>query len=227
MKKVFATICLLSLSATWVQAQDHAVRFGIKASPNLGFMSPNTKELKNDGTRFGYTFGLMGDFAIGSTGNYAFATGLYLNNVGGQVTLPAKDVNLEHKMRYQYVELPITLKLKTNEIGYMTYYGQVGFGAAFNVAAKADLDIYDAATGTKITSKDNDFMKNTNLFKASLVVGAGFEYNFSGNTALQVGITYNNGFTNIFNGYKATTDGDLKSLSAKQNYFELSLGVFF
>ncbi|MCC6838595.1 MAG: PorT family protein [Flavobacteriales bacterium] len=227
MKKVSAILCLLVLAASSTQAQDKSVRFGIKVAPNFGWIKPDTKELKNDGARFGYTFGLMGDFMIGDNQNYAFATGLFLNNVGGKSNYPFGNQNLGTESKYQYIELPLTLKLKTNEIGYMTYYGQIGFGSAFNISAKSDFDKPDA--GGKITRiTDEDIMDKTQLFKASLIVGAGLEFNFSGNTSAMVGVTYNNGFTNINKDNEITdAQGNKTELKAKQSYLELSLGVFF
>ncbi len=223
MKKVSAILCVLTLVTSSAHAQEKSVRFGIKFAPNLGFIHPDTKELKSDGARFGYTFGLMSDFMFGSNQNYAFSTGLFLNNVGGKSTYPYLDQNLTTESKYQYIEVPITLKLKTNEIGYMTYYGQIGFGTAFNIAAKSDFDMIDPASGKIVRETDEDIMSNTSLFKASLIVGAGLEFNFSGNTSAMIGVTYNNGFTNILKDQKV---GD-KELKAKQNYLELSLGVFF
>lgn len=222
MKKVSAILCVLALATATAQAQDKSVRFGIKVAPNFGWINPDTKELKNDGARFGYTFGLMGDFMIGANQNYAFATGLFLNNVGGKSTYPSDKQNLIRESKYQYIELPLTLKLKTNEIGYMTYYGQIGFGTAFNIRAKSDFDTFNER-GEIVRVTDEDIMDNTQLFKASLIVGAGLEFNFSGNTSAMIGVTYNNGFTNINKDIKV---GD-KELKAKQNYLELSLGVFF
>ncbi len=222
MKKVSAILCVLALATATAQAQDKSVRFGIKVAPNFGWINPDTKELKNDGARFGYTFGLMGDFMIGANQNYAFATGLFLNNVGGKSTYPSDKQNLITESKYQYIELPLTLKLKTNEIGYMTYYGQIGFGTAFNIRAKSDFDTFNER-GEIVRVTDEDIMDNTQLFKASLIVGAGLEFNFSGNTSAMIGVTYNNGFTNINKDIKV---GD-KELKAKQNYLELSLGVFF
>ncbi len=222
MKKVSAILCVLALATATAQAQDKSVRFGIKVAPNFGWINPDTKELKNDGARFGYTFGLMGDFMIGANQNYAFATGLFLNNVEGKSTYPSDKQNLITESKYQYIELPLTLKLKTNEIGYMTYYGQIGFGTAFNIRAKSDFDTFNER-GEIVRVTDEDIMDNTQLFKASLIVGAGLEFNFSGNTSAMIGVTYNNGFTNINKDIKV---GD-KELKAKQNYLELSLGVFF
>ena len=49
------------------------------------------------------------------------------------------------------------------------------------------------------------------------------EYNFSGTTALLIGITYNNGFTNLLNGVEYNG----KNAKLFNDYLELSLGIFF
>jgi opacity protein-like surface antigen len=118
--------------------------------------------------------------------------------------------------------------MMTNEIGYMRYYAQVGIGNAFNIRAKADqvLPTYDQS-GVYVTSftesTGDDVQSDINLYKASLIVGAGLEYNFSGNTSLLVGVTYNNGFTNILN---FDLDANNKA-KAKAHYLELTTGIFF
>ena len=74
-----------------------------------------------------------------------------------------------------------------------------------------------------------------------LTVGAGVEYNISGNTSLLLGLTYNNGFINQLDKRsnlidatgKATVDlnGDPvfteKDASANMNYVALNVGIFF
>lgn len=234
MKKALALISAAVISCATLVAQDNGgVRFGVKFSPNMGFIKPDSKELKANGAGFGYSFGLMTEFPIGTAGSYRFATGLFLNNVVGKwkqefsyvdaINGPTKMRDLETKVKLQYVELPLTLKLMTNEIGYMRYYAQIGAGNAFNVKAKADNVVpkYDVS-GVYVTDfeeqSDEDIQSDIALYKASLIVGAGMEYNFSGNTSLVAGVTYNNGFTNIL---------DVDGLKAKAHYLELTVGVFF
>lgn len=229
MKKVIVALGFALMGALSVHAQDKSVRLGIKVSPNMGFIRSDVKELKADGTRIGYTFGLMADFMLGTNQNYAFSTGLYLNNVGGKFK---SDISytldnavrtgvLSTELSSQYVEVPVTIKLLTNEIGYMKYFGQLGFGAAFNVADKATTTV---PSGSGLVALDKeDYKDNIALFKASLIVGLGMEYNFSGATTLMVGVNYNNGFTNLFQDVKV---GE-KDAKAKQHYLELNLGMFF
>ena len=239
MKKVIPILAAALLAAPAMNAQDDAsVRFGIKLAPNMSWLKADTKGLKNNGSSVGYTFGLITEFPIGASGNYRFGTGLFLNNLGGKylrsveykdaINGPVLKKDLATDFRTSHIELPLTLKLMTNEIGYMRYYGQLGFGASYNIRAKADMDspVFDA-TGNYVIRfeelEDEDFQNSIQPFRASLIVGAGMEYNFSGSTTLQAGITYNNGFTNAL---RKVDVGDKKA-KALHNYLELNLAIFF
>jgi hypothetical protein len=235
---------LLILAATsWatpklVAQDDVGVRFGIKLAPNMSWIKADTKGLENNGSTIGFTFGLITEFPIGASGNYRFGTGLFLNNTGGKylrtveyldvVNGPILKKDLSTDFKTGFIELPLTFKLMTNEIGYMRYYGQLGFGASYNIRAKADFDspVFDTS-GVYVVRfdklEDEDFQNSIQPFRASLIVGAGLEYNFSGSTTLQAGVTYNNGFTNAL---KNVNVGDKKA-KGLQNYLELNLAVFF
>ena len=241
MNKAIAVLaCASFVFSTTLHAQDAAdaegVRFGLKLAPNMTFVVPETDGLEGNGTGLGYTFGLISEFPIGTVGNYRFASGLFLNNLTGKwkeayayydvgsTQLKSKD--LETTVRLQYIEVPLTIKMMTNEIGYMRYYAQIGAGNAFNIRAKADIitpTVNGSYNGEPIVeefveNKKEDIQSDIALYKASLIVGAGMEYNFSGNTSLLVGITYNNGFTNIL---------DIEGSKAKAHYLELTTGIFF
>ena len=149
----------------------------------------------------------------------------YVDNL----TDPKKTRDLARAVALQYIELPLTIKLMTNEIGYMRYFAVVGAGNAFNVKAKGDkvepkvIANRPDEDKTPVVEKFEELEKegmqdDIALYKASLIVGAGAEYNFSGSTSLMFGVTYNNGFTNIL---------DIDGMKAKAHYVELSLGVFF
>ena len=80
-----------------------------------------------------------------------------------------------------------------------------------------------------------------NWINLSLVIGAGVEYNISGNTSLMLGITFNNGFVNQLDTkvHVLNTNGDAlididgnpvyseKDASANLNYFALNIGIYF
>jgi hypothetical protein len=239
MKKVFAILAIALFAAPALHAQsDESARFGIKISPSTAWLRPDSRGLKSDGNMFGYTFGLMSEFPIGTTGNYRFATGLFLNNGGGTFTTdytfvaaPGESEQvrpLRNEVRLRYIDLPLTMKMMTNEIGYIRYFAQLGFTAGFNIRANADFEepIKDASgfytLGFKTIEQEN-VSSDYNLFRGGLVIGGGLEYNFSGQTAVLLGVTYNNGFTNILNGIEIND----RRARLFYDYLELTLGIFF
>ncbi|MBK8339219.1 MAG: PorT family protein [Flavobacteriales bacterium] len=255
MKKGILTLAAIVALGQYGIAQDTdspGFKLGIKVAPNLGWIKSDTKEVEGNGMAVGFTFGLMGDFRLGKD-NYALSTGVFLNLSGGnQVAKPGSlgtettgdnptGVKLnypawEFARRYQYVEIPILIKLKTNEMGYMTYFGQLGFGSAFNISAKSDE--YTFTTTTPDGFNYSEFVQEekakhsdeTSPFRASLIVGAGAEYKFAGNTAMVFGVNYNNGFTDVFEGpavrFRRTGSGKVET-HGKLHYLELLLGIYF
>ena len=238
--KALLIMAVAALATPNLHAQDEGVRFGIKLAPNMSWLKSDTKGLENDGSKIGYTFGLATEFPIGADGNYRFATGLFLNAVGGKYfqafTFTENNQqltkDLSSDISLQYVQIPLTMKLMTKEIGYMRYYGQLGFDASFNVRAKANFDdvVIDPTTQaiTFVKQDKEDIKDNIQPIRAGLVVGAGLEYNFSGSTTLQAGITYNNGLTNLLKKVEVVdASGAVKKAKLLQNYLELNLAIFF
>ena len=254
MKKTTLLFTLLAFSAATFAQKDF--QLGLRLAPNLSWIKPDADNVEGDGLKFGFNYGLVGDFNISE--NYAVSTGITLVNTGGKVIRPdQQDVpnngasitgygKNSADIRLKYVEVPITLKLKTNEIGYMKYFGQFGFSVGVNYDASADEEfsytIAGSTNGATLTNKDVDYADEINAIRAALVVGLGAEYNLSGNTSLIFGITFNNGFTNIFSEdtFRADKDGNAlkpsdteftgksdQDLKAINNYLLLNLGILF
>jgi Outer membrane protein beta-barrel domain len=117
----------------------------------------------------------------------------------------------------QFVDIPFSLKLKTNNIGYMRYYGQFGFLAGFMVKANQDVDFDENNFGYTDKTKRNN-QSDFGFFNFGLNVGLGIEYNIAGNTDITVGLGYHNAFVDIWK------EDDAKLTS---NYLTLNFGVFF
>lgn len=193
--KVSLIALALVAAAQTLNAQDNKFNFGLKVSPTIAWFKASG-DLSNDGSRIGFAYGLMAD--INFTNNYALATGVDVTYRGGKVKVYD---TIKVKTVLQYVEVPITLKLKTNEIGYMTYFGKVGFAPGFNIRT------------------DGDFSKSQIYpFNLALVVGLGGQYSLGGKTALLAGVTFNNGFMDVV---KA------KEQKATSNFIAIDLGVMF
>ena len=223
MKRIFLLLALASISLHSVaQESGSKFHFGVKAMPALAWLridAPSDINLKSDGLPFGFGYGLITDF--GFADHYAFSTGLEVAYRGGKTKFADTGIVVSTKYSLQFIELPLTLKLKTNEIGYLTYYFQVGLAPGFAIRTRADRE----STVLGVTTKEDnlDVSDEINEFNVSLLVGAGAEYNISGNTSLLFGLTFNNGFLDLidddyYNGTK---------IKGNSNYLALTVGILF
>ncbi|OFX69141.1 MAG: hypothetical protein A2X12_12170 [Bacteroidetes bacterium GWE2_29_8] len=240
MKKLFILSVLLSffINTTYSQSSDYKkFRFGLKGSSSLSWLKSGTKEYKSDGSKITFGYGLMTEF--GFSKNYSFLTGFDVSVSGGKLlatdtlmpliadrkgdlqfstpTSIAATTSIDIK-KLQYIEIPLLLKMKTNEIGYITYFGLFGVNAAINLKSIADFKV-ENKNGESISEKsDINIKSNIIPVKSGLVIGGGLEYSLGGNTAAIMQIVFNNGFTDIF---KEKQD---KSIN---NNVTLTLGIIF
>lgn len=241
MKKLY-TLTVLILACRFSFAQDSteklkSLRFGLKIAPSVYWSHPdNANEFASSGNKMKFSYGLVTDFKLNKV--LAVLTGLEINyssfgiNYKNPTYYKTDTFNItKRNYKVTYVDLPLTLKMKTPEIGYITYFGQ--FGLTFSVRAKgkaidSGTTKKDPANNLEIT--DVNVTKELNLFKLGLNVGGGIEYNLAGSTSLLIGINYHNGFTNILKKESAqllnSTYANLKQ-NAALNYVSLSLGVLF
>ena len=227
MKKIALSFSLLLIVTTlWAQP---TFRLGLKASPSLAWLKPETEDYNREGFRLGFSYGLLTEFMLAE--HYGFATGIHISYMGGKLVFPVnEDFNEETFMekervyRLQNLEIPLTLKMKTREIGYNTYFAKFGFGGSINLKSTAD-DIFYAADGSSSGSKNGfDIGDDIPLLRVSMILGAGTEYSLGGNTSLVGGITFNNGFTNILKGENEVSG---RKQVARSNFLELTLGILF
>ncbi len=228
MKKITVLLVFLLAAGPLLADNDFGFRFGLTASPNLSWFRTETRHYDNRGAQPGFSYGLIVDYEFAQ--NYAVTSGLNILSTGGRMRYPYLDQGteeLEKRRDYnlRYLEIPVGLKLRTDEMGFITYYGHFGLGLGFNIRAKADDRIYLDDQST-LRSSDVDISDETRFLRASLVIGAGVEYNLGGQTSLLGGLTFHNGFSNILD--VDNPHPDVKSSpSAVNNYLELTLGVIF
>lgn len=236
MKKTIATLGLSFLLISSAFSQDDFKNFvlSLKFAPSLDWMQPNSLNYKSDGVVLGYTYGLMGDFAIGGSGHYFLNVGLQFKNTGGKLTYDnmvdikgdnvLEDVTVFRKYNISYVSLPIAFKLKTAQFGRMTYYGNFGIDNSIRTKAKAN-DTYKLKNSTEVTRNNLEINKSVSLIKASILIGAGAEYSISGNTKAFAGLVFYNGFTDVLSG------SNMKFQDVKENAvnksLELVIGISF
>ena len=236
------TILTLALLLTQLSFAQNSFRFGLKGASNFGWLSGTYKTIENDGTTVGFAYGLMGEYAINST--YGLHAELLLSQVNSKFNLTSEqsfvnDINntkissLNYKYTIQYIEIPMSMKLNTKEIGNLVYFGNFGFSPGFALNARASITSGDIPqsikdldpTNYRVNDDEGDdftldnFDDKVFLFRFPLIIGGGVEYRMAGSTSLQAGVRFANTFTDMF-----VKD---KTADAKNNYFAVSVGVLF
>lgn len=213
-------ICLIIILPITTSAQYRSFVLGVKAAPSISWLKTTQEEYNSEGAKIGFSWGVASEFYFAK--NYALATGLNFCYQGGKLSYPElidnTQVTLNRDYRLQYLELPAVLKLKTGDMGKLKYFGQIGLGFGLRIKSTAK----DEYQTTIIDYRDIDGF--TQLFRTSLIIGAGIEYPFDDNTSGIVGINFNNGFTNALKKNNVVTS--TKHIG-KPNFIELSLGVMF
>ena len=133
---------ILLLINIGVKGQDKKVALGLGISPTVNWMKTSSNGIGSDGTKLGFSYGLLTDFNFGE--NYALATGIFINNFGGKTietygNTSGNPYNVNYNYKFQSILIPITLRMRTNEIGYLKYYGQFGFNPELIINSKADI----------------------------------------------------------------------------------------
>jgi len=205
-------------------------RAGMYGTTGITWIKPDMKEWTNEGVRFGYGYGFMAEFALAP--NIIIASGFDVMYGSGKLKFAdtlfifdssiAKQSDINSLYKIQYLQIPITIKMRTNEINYFRYYMRLGSSLGFRIGTKYTEEI-SAKDGSLVsTPYDNEkAIDRVPLFRASFDVGGGIEYSLGGTTALLTEIYFNNGLTNSLKEYNNF------KYNAKVNYLMLRVGVLF
>jgi len=170
----------------------------------------------------GIRYGLEADILLFGVPRYSLNTGLFVSNLSFKaryildnhlvVDNQTLDNPVDIKFKMNYLEIPLDLKLCSDQFYRFTYYGQFGLSNLINIGAKA-------------YSSDNNLdgasvSESIGFYDLGLLLGLGAKYDIGGNTALNFGLQYTNYFLD------ATT---IKALDEKTtiNSIRLVLGVMF
>jgi len=194
-----AFLILISIIPNGFSQSQQKLSLGIHADPAVSWFSTDINDVKNDGARPGFNFGLT--FNRYFTPNYAFSTGLNLINAGGRLVskdttvmeftnynkkvLPGKPVTY----RIQYLSIPVGLKLQTNQIGYITFFTDLGLDPKVVIGGKADIPSLNISGERAIGE--------LNMFNLAYHISAGIEYSLGGNTSVLSGLNFENNFLDI------------------------------
>jgi len=211
-KFLLLAVFLAPLFANAQSLTGNRAQLGFTTSPTFGwltFPSGQTPEIEPDGMRTGFSYGVLADLPFSE--NYYFSTALTVSTLNAKATEPGVSTSV---YKLQYLEVPLTLKLKSDLMEGKRFYGQFGLNTGINIGSKQDIMFTSSASQDE---KNRDIGDQINIFRAGLILGGGAEWKIGENMNLLTGLSYSNGFTDVF-------DGDAK---AKNSYIALNLGIFF
>ena len=216
--KRLVLLALILITISKVSAQHYEI--SVYAEPRFTWITSDESEITYNGSVMHLNGGIELDLFFAR--NYAFTMGIYLNNSGGKLLYnsPAVfvrsgdslDIAAGSPMKHSlhYVGIPLGLKLKSEELGYTTFYFHGGLIPMFNTSA-------NTSSETLGYNKEN-IKPDINFFNLNYFAEAGIEYRLGGNTALKAGLKWSSGITDV-----TSNDPSTNNLSS----IGLLLGVLF
>lgn len=200
------------------------VRLGFKVDPVFAnTLRPLENGIEKAGSGFGINYGLMADIQFADSRG-AFATGVEVQHASASLKYKAGSnrglyadagIDQTYKLKLQYLQIPLSIKLKTNQVNNVRWWGQFGSYLGALIGSRLDYS-YGSTSENNIKA-----MNKTNKVNMGLLLGAGGEYRLADRTDLYLGLGFENGFTDV------TSNKEWKDGKVALNRWALRLGVFF
>ena len=197
---------LIVLSAVGSQAQ---IKLGLKLAPVItaNRAKNDAQTVENDGSKMKFSIGLIADKTLSDT--YFLSSGLiYLPK---RVAFRDATGTIEEEYKLQYLQIPATLKLFTNEIA-PDLKGYLQLGSALEIMVFNEEEDPSFTTVEKFTPID-----------IPVILGAGVEFRAGINTTIFGGFSYQRGLVNVVN----SAEAGLGDLQLRNTIFSIDLGVKF
>ena len=228
-KKLLALFILLLATISQSQAQEKPFLFGMRLSPNIGWMKPNSDGYKNDGLKSGISWGLVAEIRLME--NYDLHSGVNITMIRSALTYPElktidgnpEEGEMSRLYNLKYLGFPLIFRMKTNENTKKRFFGQVGLELNFLLSGAAK-DKFLSGSGGQV-NEENDIYKELKFARYAVIVGAGMEYALGGSNKLITGINFNNGINDILKD-KNKIDPAINQI-AISNYFEFYVSFLF
>jgi len=242
MKKNLLIIGLLLAMSLGVSAQNTGFAFGLKLGPGFDWTGSTTGAAKSEGVRTGFGVGLVAEYYFAE--NYAIVTGVNVNMNRGHYSFQnahldsvagVSPFSVDRYYKSTVYEIPLMLKMVTNELGNLPLRVYAQVGAGFGYAQKVKVkDSYEDFNGDTYIASNKEYSN----FRTSLKIGAGAQYALDESTRVFLGVYFSHDFINNINSiapnhYKFYFDGDEKvgeretKLNMLQNRVGIEAGVLF
>lgn len=210
MKKILLTIITVILLTINVSAQFKPFQFGLKIEPGLNWAKLNSEDLHDNKTKISFNWGFIGNFYF--VENYGVETGFTVRSVKGEYSFLNKSEKIFRKINNQYLEIPITLKMRTDKMGKFRIFGNIGYGLGIKLN-----------TTEKYLKKDNNWNTKDDYrdLRHALIVKLGVEYYVYKSSCITAALVFNDNFINIFK------NNNYFDQNIKLNNSCIEIGFFF
>jgi hypothetical protein len=208
-KLLFSALFLLS-----VFIADAQVRFGFKAVPNISFnridAEADNTDFDTEGVGLRFQLGPIFDFEFKE--NHYFSTGIIFTSkrsaFSADSTFNTTTTTYTEDYSPQYLQVPVTLKLFTEEIGldkkiYFQFGGTVDFM-------------------TNSEGEDENIVQSFRFIDLNSLLAIGMEYGIGINTKVFGGVVYQRGLLNVI---KENIYGD--NFNLRNDFVGLEVGIIF
>jgi hypothetical protein len=203
------------------------INFSIHFDPMLSWFSTDSYDTHSDGVVPGFNFGISYNKYFGR--NYSFSSGINIINAGGRLinrdithfelknynsTILTVQPGEAITYRITYLSVPLGLKLQTDQIGYGSFFADLGLDPKVVIGGRADIPSLDI--------KGGNAAQELNLFNLSFHVMAGMEYPLSVNNRFIIGIGFEKYLFDI-----TRDNGDQPSNVVIQKMLSFRIGMTF
>ena len=189
MKKIFFTLIIVILMTINASAQYKAFQFGLNISPAVNITKPNSDNFNKGTNRLSFNWGFNGNFYF--VENYGFSTGFNVRNICGNYSYNDSIIGeINSSINNQYLEIPLSLIMRTEKIGKMRIVGNIGYGLGVCLSKSQEH-----------TNSDNEIIDNEIPFskiRNAFIIKLGVEYNVYKSSCLTAAFVFNNNFSNIY-----------------------------
>lgn len=204
MKRVYnlsslKALAVILMAASSMRGVAQKLEFAIHADPVISWMGSNESEYIGEGARAGFDIGL--NVLHFFSDNYAVSSGISFVSAGGRQSLSEDHTMVfnnftqpipagnEIKYNLRYLNIPAGLHLQTDQVGYLTYFTDLGFD--LRLLLKSTVDI-PAMQISRENARNEVYGLN-----AGWHIGGGIEYELGIDLSLIAGLSYAQDFFDV------------------------------
>lgn len=208
--RALAAVILVSVTSRGI-SQD--LTFSVHVDPIISWIGSNSSDYTNEGVRAGFSLGLnvlryfneniavsSGIGFLSAGGRQSAATTQIFNGINIKPPVSAGD---EIKYNLKYLNIPLGIRLQTDQIDYLDYFTDIGFDIRMLLKSTADIlanEIRNEPAGNEVYG-----------LNAGWHIYAGVEYELNINLNILAGVEYDQDFFDLTKDLEEANQSDDRS----------------